>query len=66
MPIPVELKVTYDDRTNETQTQSPAVWKTGNKKYEAVFNTTKKIKSVELGSTKYSDIDTKNNSFKAN
>ena len=66
MPIPVELKVTYDDGTNETQTQSPAVWKNGNKKYEALFNTSKKIKSVELGSTKYSDVNLKNNSFKAN
>ncbi|MCK9280366.1 MAG: M1 family metallopeptidase [Melioribacteraceae bacterium] len=66
MPIPIELKVTFDDGTTETKTQSPAVWKNGMKKYEALFNTSKIIKSVELGSTKYSDTDLKNNSLKAN
>ncbi|GBD87541.1 hypothetical protein BMS3Abin03_01475 [bacterium BMS3Abin03] len=61
-PVMVDVKVTYDDGTEEVIKETPAVWKDG--KRELILNTKldSKIISVELLNEKIPDANPENDS----
>lgn len=62
-PAPIALLITYADGTDESVEHNAGIWKNGNKTYEVLGSTGKKIKSVELMNASGLDADLSNNSF---
>jgi aminopeptidase N len=50
-PVPIDLIITYADKTTSTIHRSVEVWKKGNSTVSITVPTTQKITKVELGST---------------
>jgi hypothetical protein len=65
-PVPVDIKVLYEDQTREVFHKSIEVWKSGDRKTSIQFSRNKRIRSVELGSTYTIDVDRSNNVFIVN
>ncbi len=61
LPLPVYLKVTYIDGTNEMVKETAAVWEEGNSTVVVKTKSGKKIKKIELGTTQVPDVDNSNN-----
>jgi hypothetical protein len=64
-PVPVDLKVIYDDNSNETIHKTATVWKHGEKEISIKLNNSKKVKSAEILTLLGPDINLKNNSYNA-
>lgn len=60
-PVPVDITVIYTDGSTQQFHQSIAVWEKGNTISLVNFNSSKKIKTVKLGSSHVPDIDKKDN-----
>lgn len=62
LPVPVIIKVSFDDGTNEVLfNQSAKIWKDGVKEVKVKLTPNKKITKVELGTTQIPDTDKSNN-----
>lgn len=61
IPVPLELKIYYSDGTVDTAYKSAMVWKDGNKNAAIIFNSSKKIARVELGSPSIPDVNRDDN-----
>jgi hypothetical protein len=60
-PVPVDVTVTYTDGGIQKFHQSIAVWEKGNKISTINFTSTKKIKTIKLGSSHVPDSNKKDN-----
>ena len=63
-PVMVDVKVTYDDGTEEVIKETPAVWKDGRRELVIDTNSNRKIKSAELLNEKIPDANPENDSVK--
>jgi aminopeptidase N len=63
VPVPIDLIVTYADKTTKNIHKSAALWKTGNKEVKIDLATKKEIQKVELNTKLVPDADEKNNVF---
>lgn len=66
MTAPVNIVATYEDGTNETFHQTPAIWQSNQKQATVNINTTKKLASLKLDGGIFMDADESNNSKKMN
>lgn len=66
VPVPVDLIVTYTDKSTENIHKSASVWKTGNKETKINLKTKKEIQKIELDSKLVPDADQNNNVFEVN
>jgi hypothetical protein len=62
-PVPINLKITYEDGSNETIQEKVSVWKSGDSTYSITSSSSKKIKKVELGDVIIPDSDLGNNVY---
>ena len=62
-PVPIDLTITFTDKTNLKIHRSVEVWQKGNTTYSLNVPTTKKITRVELGSTYAVDSNKADNLF---
>jgi aminopeptidase N len=62
-PVPVDVTVLYTDGSSQKFHQSIAVWEKGNKTTSVNFTSTKKIKTVSLGSSHVPDSNKKDNEY---
>lgn len=65
-PAPINLKVSYQDGTDETIHQTAAVWKNREANFTVEKSIYKRIKKVELLDDYGVDVNPKNNSFTVN
>jgi len=67
VPIPIRIRVIFDDKSQEEFTYTPAVWKDGKREIliERKFSGKRKIKEIRLGSTLIPDVNRRNNRIKA-
>lgn len=63
LPLPVLVKIEYEDGTQKTIRKKASVWKEGNETYEVSVSNDKKIRSVQLGSSAIPDVNHKNNEY---
>ncbi|OGU55677.1 MAG: hypothetical protein A2V66_01965 [Ignavibacteria bacterium RBG_13_36_8] len=63
IPVPVEVKVTYEDGTVDSVHSSVGVWKNGNNETKLYFKSGKKPISVELGNPRIPDVISRNNYY---
>lgn len=61
-PVPIDITVVYNDETTEKIHRSIAVWE-NNKTVSISFSTSKKIKTIKLGSTYIPDVNKKDNTY---
>jgi peptidase M1-like protein len=61
LPVPVLLKVTFDDNTVKELYEKMSVWRSGDDEFIIIFNSHQKIKIVELGSRLIPDVYKENN-----
>ena len=62
-PMPINIKLTFDDSTSETLHESVAAWKSGDRIYSTTVLTSKKLLKVKVGSEILPDADLSNNVF---
>ena len=62
-PLPVDLTVTFSDKTTAQLHHTIGVWETGNSTFNAPVSTTKTITKVVLGSTHVPDKNRSDNTF---
>ena len=62
-PLPVDLTVEYKDGSSQKIHRSIAVWEKGNTSVLVNFNSDKKIRSINLGSTYVPDVNRKDNVY---
>lgn len=62
-PVPIHLKLTYEDDSTEIIQEKVSVWKSGNATYSVTGSTSKMIKKVELGDVIIPDADMMNNIY---
>jgi len=62
-PVPIDLKITFDDNTEETLHKTASVWKKGEKGISIPLDTEKKIKKLELDRLLGPDSNSSNNVF---
>lgn len=62
-PVPIHLKLTYDDGSSEIIHKKVSVWKMGNSTYSIPVSGNKKISKIELGDHTIPDADMTNNTF---
>lgn len=62
-PTPIDLTLTFEDKSTLKVHRSIEVWKEGAKTVEVKYASSKKISAVHLGSTYTADIDKKNNDY---
>jgi hypothetical protein len=62
-PVPIDLTITYADRSVSKIHRSIAVWEKGNSTVNITVPTTEKISKIELGSTYSVDANKKDNIF---
>jgi aminopeptidase N len=60
-PVPVDLKITFDDDSTEEIYQAVGVWKELKGKAKFHLDTRKKVKKVELGNNGIPDVNQENN-----
>jgi len=60
-PVPIDLTVTFADGSTKEVHQSIAVWEKGNKTATIKFTTSKKIRTINLGSVHVPDANKKDN-----
>ena len=63
IPAPFEIKIIFEDGSENTIKENVAVWKSGNSSHVIVGQTSVKIKSVELIDNSLLDADLSNNVF---
>lgn len=61
IPVPVQLKLIFEDDSTEIIYRTANVWKEGNDLFEIIFETEKDLKEVILGSDTIPDVDSENN-----
>ena len=64
-PVPLDLKITFDDSTSEIIHKTAAVWKHGEREIKVKTNKTKKINKAELLTLLGPDVNPKNNYYKS-
>lgn len=62
-PVPIDLKISYSDGTEETIHKPASVWKNGENTYQLKINNSKEYKKIELISVLGPDVNQKNNIF---
>ena len=62
-PMPVQLKLTYEDESTEIIQKNASVWKSGEINYSVTGLSSKKIKKVELEDVIIPDADLMNNIY---
>ncbi|MBS3945873.1 MAG: M1 family metallopeptidase [Melioribacter sp.] len=62
-PVPIDLKITYTDGSEEIIHKPASVWKNGESKYQLKINSGKKYKKIELFSVLGPDVNKQNNIF---
>ncbi len=62
-PVPIDLTITYADKSTSRIHQSVAAWEKGNPVHTLTIPTNKRIEKVELGSTWVPDVNKKDNVF---
>jgi hypothetical protein len=60
-PVPVDITITYMDNSTEKIHRSIAVWEKGSTSVQVNVTASKKIKTVQLGSTYIPDVNKKDN-----
>ena len=60
-PVPVAVKIIYDDGTEQIINKSTKVWESGDKKFVLDVDSNKKISSAELDVEKIPDLNEDNN-----
>ena len=65
-PVPIDLKITYVDKTTSSLHRSIEVWQKGATEISIAVPATKKIIKIELGSTWVPDVDKSDNVFELN
>jgi hypothetical protein len=63
LPIPINVELILEDGTKEYAYESAAIWKDGKTEFTINKKTSKKVKSVKLGSNYTPDSDLSNNKF---
>jgi len=63
IPVPVSLKITFEDDSTMVVKQTARVWEKGNSSYLININGDKKIKQIALDNRSIPDVDRRNNSF---
>jgi len=63
LPIPISLKVIFDDEIDFTIYKSAEVWKNGNDEFLIETDVLKKVISIVLGNSRYPDVNEKNDKF---
>jgi hypothetical protein len=63
LPVPIKLKVFFDDNSEEVITKTAEVWKTNLDIVQIAVKSNRKIKSIELGDSYIPDVDKKNNMY---
>jgi hypothetical protein len=61
IPIPIKLKIVFEDGTETELNHTAAVWKNGNKEFVVEYPAEKPIKEIILGSPDIPDTDSENN-----
>ncbi len=61
IPLPVSLEITFVDGSKEKIYKKADVWKKGNQTVDITVNSTKKIKTIKLGTKEIPDINRKDN-----
>ncbi|GMR25086.1 MAG: M1 family metallopeptidase [Ignavibacteria bacterium] len=62
-PVPVEIKVVYDDGMEQIINESTKVWNDGNKEFVMDIDKTKKVLSIEINVEKIPDYNSENNNL---
>jgi len=62
-PVPVEVKVVYDDGKEQIIKESTRVWKNGNKEFVLDIDENKKVSSIEIDVEKIPDYNSENNNL---
>ena len=62
-PVPVEIKVVYDDGKEQIIKESTRVWKNGNKEFVLDIDENKKVSSIEIDVEKIPDYNSENNNL---
>ncbi len=63
MPVPVKLKIHYENGNAKLIEKKATVWKEGNAEYTVTFELDRELEKVELGSGTIPDIDRENNIY---
>jgi len=63
IPVPISLKIIYDDDSTIVVKQTARVWEKGNKSYQINITGDKKIKQLALDNRSIPDVIRRNNSF---
>jgi len=61
VPVPVDLIVTYGDKSTEPIKHTPSVWKKGNREFNIEHTSNKKIVKIEVNTKTVPDADKSNN-----
>jgi IMP dehydrogenase/GMP reductase len=61
IPIPIKLKIVFEDETEAELNHTAAVWKNGNKEFIIEHPADKPVKEIILGSPDIPDTDSENN-----
>ncbi len=61
IPIPIKLKIVFEDGTEVELNHTAAVWKNGNKEFIIEYPAEKPVKEIILGSPDIPDTDSENN-----
>ncbi len=61
IPIPIKLKIVFEDGTETELNYTAAVWKNGNKEFIIEYPADKPVKEIILGSPDIPDTDSENN-----
>jgi hypothetical protein len=64
IPIPLFLKINFNDRTSQEIFKDASIWKNGNTKIKYDFKFDKKVNTIELGNNRIPDINRANNYYK--
>jgi aminopeptidase N len=63
IPVPIYLKITYTDNTEDVIHEPASIWKDGAKEYVVVLSPSKTVKGAELGNPQVPDTDMANNTL---
>jgi aminopeptidase N len=65
IPVPIHLKITYTDNTEDTIKETAAIWKDGAREYVVVLSPAKTVKQAQLGSPLIPDANMSDNMYAA-
>ena len=65
LPVPVEVKLIYEDGTEETITRNTRIWSDGRKVLAIPVSGSRNLKGIELGTDLIPDVNRKDNYWKA-